>query len=317
MVVYFKIKMKKLLILIYMGLCFISCSKAQNEKEPAMKEYQAKDIIKLINKGKPVLFANAIIKGDLNFSDVDDVDMIAPTTFVAHISSSIYFQSCVFLGEVKGYGQKTISGKNLPIKNRFERDVHFMDCDFRKNVDFSEAEFYASVSFDKTVFRGEALLNNILCIGEKNKWWEMEADSTFMMCGATFRGDLNMMDAKFKQEVSFQGLTINNLQISNLYTAGRFDLSLSTINGFFIFNYGTCEDITSLAFSKFAGRVDIVGTTFNAECDMEESAFYGNVKFDRTNFKGGIKTNETHFLLSPKREGTLFKNDSIPSFNAF
>lgn len=300
-----------------MGLCFVSCSKAQNEREAAMKEYQAKDITKLINKGKAVLFANAIIKGDLDFSAIDDVDMTTPTSFVAHVPTTIYFQSCVFLGEVKGYGEKQIGKKKVPVKTRFDRDVHFMDCDFRKKVDFSEAEFYAGIHLSKSVFRDEASFNNILSLGLKNQWWEIEADSTFMMCGANFRGDINMMDAKFNQDVSLQGITVNNMQISNLQAKKDFNLSTSNINGYFISNYASCGGNALLSFCRFSGRTDIIGSTFETGCDMERSLFYGEVKFNRSNFKEGLNTKDAHFLLTPRIEEAVFAKDSIPSFGKF
>lgn len=309
--------MRKLLIILCLGICSVSCTNAQGDKEPTMKEYQAKDIVKIINKGKPVLFVNAIIKGDLDLSDVEDTDMTGPNTFTAYVSNSIYFQSCVFLGDVKGNGYKDIKGKKIPVKVRFFRDVQFMDCDFRRNVDFNDAEFLASINLSKSAFRGEAQFNNILCMGQRNQWWEMEADSTFMMSGSTFRGDLNLMDAQFKQDVSLQGINVNNLQISNLQTGGGFDLSNSNINGFLLFNYGNCEGDVLLSFGNFWGRTDIIGTTFNEGCEMDKSLFYGNVKIDRSNFKHGLKTDEAHFLLSPNREGTLFPNDSVPAFNGF
>lgn len=317
MVVCFNKEMRKLLIILCLGICFVSCSKAQNGKESTMKEYQAKDITKLINKGKAVLFVNAIIKGDLDFSDIDDREMTAPNSFVAHVPSTIYFQSCVFLGDVKGNGYKEINGKKIPVKVRFTRDVQFMDCDFRKNVDFNDAEFQASANFSKSAFRGETQFNNILCMGHKNQWWELEADSTFMMCGSTFRGDLNLMDAQFKQDASLQGINVNNLQISNLKADGRLDLSNANINGFLLFNYGNCGDDVQLSFGKFDGRTDIIGTTFNGRCEMERSLFYGVVKLDRTAFKGGLNTEEAHFILTPNTEETSFVNDSIPSFMGF
>ena len=312
MVVCFNKEMRKLLIILCLGICFVSCSKAQNGKESTMKEYQAKDITKLINKGKAVLFVNAIIKGDLDFSDIDDREMTDPNSFVAHVPSTIYFQSCVFLGDVKGNGYTEINGKKIPVK-----DVQFMDCDFRKNVDFNDAEFQASANFSKSAFRGETQFNNILCMGHKNQWWELEADSTFMMCGSTFRGDLNLMDVQFKQDASLQGINVNNLQISNLKADGRLDLSNANINGFLLFNYGNCGDDVQLSFGKFDGRTDIIGTTFNGRCEMERSLFYGVVKLDRTAFKGGLNTEEAHFILTPNTEETSFANVSIPSFMGF
>ncbi len=309
--------MKKLLLLILIGLGLVSCSQAQNGDNQKMKEYKAKEIIKMINKGENVLIANAIIKDDVDFTNVDDVDIASPALFTANVSCSIYFQSCVFLGSVKSKGYQEINKKRIPVRTRFSKEVNFMDCDFRNEVDFCDAEFQSSVHFNKSVFRGEAKFNNILSMGNKNQWWEIEADSTFSMCGSTFRGDLNMMDAKFNRDASLQGINVRNLQISNLSSAEILDLSNVNINGSLLFNYGNCEENVLLSFGKFDGRTDIIGTTFNGTCEMEKSLFYGRVKMERSVFKKGINTDDTHFLLLPQTDGASFANDSIPTFNGF
>lgn len=282
-----------------------------------MKEYKAKEIMKMVNKGENVLIVNAIIKDDLDFSTSKEMDIASPALFTANISGSIYFQSCVFLGMVKSSGSHEISGKKIPVKARFSKEVNFMDCDFREEVDFSDAEFQSTIHFNKSVFRGEALFNNMLIMGNKNQWWEIEADSTFMMSGSTFRGDLNMIDAQFKNDASLQGINVRNLQISNLSASGSLDLSNVSINGSLLFNYGTCEDNVLLSFGKFAGRTDIIGTTFNGTCEMEKSLFYGRVKLDRSNFSKGINAEDTHFLLTPATDGASFPNDSKPVFQGF
>lgn len=310
-------KIKKVLVLLSMGLSVISCSNAQGDAKVQTKEYTAKEIIKKINKGGNVLIANAIIKDDLSLFNVEDVELSAPNLFTANVTASIYFQSCVFLGDVKTSGEKEIKNRSVPVKTHFSNDVNFVDCDFRKKVDFSESEFERSISFCKSAFRGAANFNNMLCIGKQNQWWEIEADSTFRMCGTTFRGDVNMMDAKFKQEVSFQNTTFDKLQLSNMEANGEFDFANTVVNGEMLLNYATCDGNVLFSFGKFASRLDMIGSTFKGDFEMEKSLFYGRVKFNKTKFEKSVNTNASLFLITPEQEETQYSNDSIPSFEKF
>lgn len=309
--------LKKALILLSMGLLTTACGNAQGDGEKKLKEFNAKEIIKKINKGEKVVIANAIIKDDLILSDIDDADFTSAGLFTANINSPIYFQSCVFLGDVKAESTKKVGERNVPVISHFSKEVNFMDCDFRKAANFNESEFDRSVNFCKSVFRGPAEFNNMLCNGKQNQWWEIGADSTFMMCGTIFRGDVNMMDAKFKQGATFQNLTTNKLQISNMECEGDFDFSNATVHGDMLFNYATIEKEATLSFGKYDSRLDILSTTFKGNCDMERSLFYGKVKLSESNFEGGLNTQESLFLMKPDKEGTKFKEGSVPEFKRF
>lgn len=308
---------KKLLLIIGMGFLVFSCSNAQEKKEKSVKEYNAKEIIKLLNKGKEVVISNAIIKDDLFFSDVEDTDFTFPTGFTANVTVSIYFQSCVFMGDVKSVGKKKVGERNVDVKTHFRKDVTFMDCDFRKEVDFNESQFDRTINFSKTVFRGYTQFNDIYCLGKKNQWWELEADSSFMMCGASFLGDVNMMDAKFKKDASLQGFSVNNLQISNIEVEEAFDLSKADIKGYLICNYGQFNGDANLSFGRFLGRTDITNSTFKKGFEIEKSLFYGQVKLNKSVFSQKIATEQSHFMLLPETEETQYPQDSTASFNGF
>lgn len=159
--------LKKVIVLLTMGLFTASCGNAQSDGKNQTKEYAAKTIIKKLNKGEALLVANAIIKDDLILTEIDDVELSTPGQFTANIQGSIYFQSCVFLGSVKSEGFKEVNGRKVPVKSHFAKDVNFIDCDFRKDVDFSESEFERTVNFNNSVFRGNTEFNNMLCMGNK------------------------------------------------------------------------------------------------------------------------------------------------------
>lgn len=311
-------KLSKALLFLSMGLLTSSCGNAQGEAEKRTKEYNAKEIIKKINKGEKVVIANAIIKDDLLFSNIDDMDFTSSGQFSANINSPIFFQSCVFLGDVKAEGNKVVEKRSIPVKSHFSREVNFMDCDFRKDVDFSEAEFERGLNFCKSTFRGATEFNNMLCNGKQNQWWEITADSTFFMCGTIFRGDVNMMDATFKQGCTLQKFTVNNLQISNMECEGDYDFSNATINGEMLFNYATITGDATLSFGRYTSRLDILGSSFKGKCDLERSLFYGKAKFNKSLFEGEFNTKDAQFLMAPDYEESKFEGESNqPTFQSF
>ncbi len=286
---------RKVIVLLTMGLFTASCGNAQSDGKGQTKEYNAKAIIKKINKGEALLVANAIIKDDLILTEIDDVELSTPGQFTANIQGSIYFQSCVFLGAVKSEGFKEVNGRKVPVKSHFAKDVNFIDCDFRKDVDFSESEFERTVNFNNSIFRGNTEFNNMLCMGKQNQWWEISADSTFMMCGTIFRGNLNMMDAKFKQGATLQNLTVENFQLSNLESEGDFDLSNAKVKGEMLFNYAKCNSEVNLSNGRFDSRFDFIGASVQGKCDMGASLFRGNVKTNDSQFAGGCSTTGATF----------------------
>lgn len=308
---------RKVLLFLGLGLFTASCTNAQEDGKSQTKEYSAQEIIKKINKGKPLLIANAIIKDDLSFAAIDEVEFATPGQFTANVDAVIYFQSCVFLGNVTATGTKEVGNKKVPVKSHFAKDVNFIDCDFRKNVDFSESDFDRSLNFHKSVFRGVTEFNNMLCNGKQNQWWEIAADSTFRMCGTIFRGDINMMDAKFSQGASFQNLVVENLQMSNMAAEGEFDFSNATVKGDALFNYINCQSDASFAFGRYDSRVDINGATFAGKCDMERSLFHGMVKLNRTKFEKGLHAEEAQFMLKPQTEETQCGEGTPLSFKKF
>lgn len=288
--------LKKVIVLLTMGLFTASCGNAQSDGKNQTKEYAAKTIIKKLNKGEALLVANAIIKDDLIFTEINDVELSTPGQFTANIQGSIYFQSCVFLGSVKSEGFKEVNGRKVPVKSHFAKDVNFIDCDFRKDVDFSESEFERTVNFNNSVFRGNTEFNNMLCMGKQNQWWEISADSIFMMCGTIFRGDLNMMDANFKQGATLQNLTVENFQLSNLKSEGDFDFSNAKVKGEMLFNYAKCAGEVNLSNGRFDSRFDFIGASVQGKCDMGASLFRGNVKTNDSQFAGGCQTTGATFI---------------------
>ncbi len=301
-----------------MGLLAFSCTNAQEkEGESVVKEYSAKEIIKIINKGKEVIISNAIIKDDLIFSEVEDTDFTSLAGFTANVNVNIFFQGCVFMGDVKSVGKKKVKEKKINVKTRFGKDVNFTDCDFRKNVDFSEAEFSHTVNFAKSIFRGHTQFNNIYCLGQQNQWWEIEADSTFLMCNSTFLGNVNMMDAKFQREFTLQGLSINNLQISNIIVEEKFDFSLANVQGYLICNYGQFNGDAILSYGRFLGRADITNSHFHQDFEIKKSLFYGLVKLNKTTFSKKISTEQSHFMTPPDTEGIQYQENNAPDFGKF
>ena len=156
-----EVTMRKLMCFSF-GILFISsfanCSNAQNRREEAtqLKEMKSEKVVRNIEKGKAIAFVNTIFEGDLDLSQTGEpfVSSISHTTTEIH--QDIFFYNCVFLGNVSTNG-KLEDGKTK-CRTRFNGNVCFSECDFRKDVDFSDAEVKGNLSFEKSKFHAKTSL---------------------------------------------------------------------------------------------------------------------------------------------------------------
>ncbi len=291
----------------------LACSNAQSkDKSVGVKEMNASEIIRLIDKGKNVSIVNAIIYDDLDFTTVEDMSVTAPNEVVVNVPVHIYFQGCVFMGRVTTCEDLMKDGKPTGLRKKvhFKGEVCFFDCDFRKELKFDESEVDGNINFTKTVFNEVSSFNHILVNGTQSQFVNINANKKFMFVYNTIRGNVTFMDAQFKESVNFSGLDIRDLIFNNVKTQGRLDISESTLHGIFQYNYGECGGDASFAFSKFLDRVSINDTKFEGEVSLERSHFFGKVKMNRSSFDKLVVTDALFFEEPEMKE--VVKKDEDP-----
>lgn len=298
------------------SLFFFSCSNVHSkDANKELKELKSSEIIKSIDKGKDVVILNAIIYDDLDFSSIKKVAVSGPRQATADVNVHLYFQDCVFMGNVTTIGSITNDNNKVVAKKhtRFGGDVCFFNCDFRKEANFNESIFANNVVFTKTVFNGKASFNHILVNGTSCAMNEIQANDKFEFVIPTIRGDVSFMDAQFAKSANFSGCRVNDLILNNVQFEDRLDLSNAIIDGMFQFNYGKCEGDCQLSFSRFMDAVNILQTTFNGDFSMERSLFFGGVKLNRSSFAKKVNTEGSSFYMTPETEDV--KTVEIMNFN--
>lgn len=300
-------KRMRLSIMLTLGLVLLlSCSSVQSKENVGeLTEVEASKIIKKLSKGEDIVLINSIIKGDLDFTELSDYTQLSsPTQLTTTISQTIYFQNCVFMGKVVAH-DKSLHGKDnqkqyVYEKVHFKNSVVFFDCDFRDIVNFNESTFDRGLDFNQAAFREKVTFNHISTLGLQNQFVNIIAEKSFQMISSSFVGNLNFKGAKFSDEVNFQGITVCDLQMSNIEVQKEVSLSNASFMGNLYFNYVTCGNTVSFAFSRYLGRVDILQCQFNGDVSMERALFYGQVRFNRSKFEKDIQLVDSRFFLEPE-----------------
>lgn len=297
----------RLIILLFISIgTLFACTSAQSQESLGdLKEVEASKILKKIAKGEDVVLINSIILGDLNLTNLDDLSQLSsPTQLTTTISSTLYFQGCVFMGKVIAH-DKTLRGNDnqrqfVYEKVHFSNNVVFFDCDFRDTVNFNESTFDRGIDFNQAVFRNKVSFNHISTFGQQNQFINMVAEKSFQMIATSLNGDINFKGAKFMGEANFQELRVNDLQMSNAEFSEGFQLSNATLLGNLYFNYVKCNKNCSFSFSRYMGRFDMLQCSFGGNVSIERSYFYGKPRFNRTEFTSEVNFVDSRFFVEPE-----------------
>ncbi|MEE0997581.1 MAG: pentapeptide repeat-containing protein [Paludibacteraceae bacterium] len=281
--------MNRIYILITVCLLFLSCGSAQSDNQ---KEIKASDIIKLLGKGKDIQLHEMIVVGDLDFTTVHDGFMSSLTTIQTPVTQNIFFIDCVFMGNVTTCGSYLKLSKNV----WFEKNVSFVSCDFRKDLNFSNSTIMGQVSFAKSIFRGNAKLENMTVHGKANSFCEIEAEKDFSMAQSDFRGDVNFMDAKFGGSVLFQYFRGFSFQFNNVSCADRLDLSNMTISENAYLNYLKCTKDATLSFTKIYGNADFLQGNYRGVADYTGLSVLGKARFNDSQYRDSVAFVDTMFI---------------------
>ena len=187
------------------------------------------EIIKNLASGKAMKIKGAVIDGDLDFNKIESM----------RTNGNIYFEKCVFKGNVKAEGV------------RFDGNVVFFASEFQKDVDFQNVSIFGTVNFSKSIFKGKAIFANSAVWAKNSYFCEMKAHDRFSLEGSDFHGDLSLMDSEFSDDFSLQEtFVLGNLQGSNTKFNGGTDFSKLSVLRRTIFKYATFKNEPNFSNSK-------------------------------------------------------------------
>lgn len=171
----------------------------------AQSTIRADEVIDKINRGKNVYYKDVIIKGDLDFTKINDTDREDTNVFRSYVNSSITFIDCTLNGEVIAYKKSN----QYYYKTMFQRNVTFKDTKFKDVVNFRAAQFTGIISFSGSVFNENVSFRNAQCIGYANfKSTEFNNYANFK--NVQFIGKADFNNVAFDEDYSFSGATLWN-----------------------------------------------------------------------------------------------------------
>ncbi len=252
----------KLHKIILIGLCLFvsSCSQAEQ------KEVKAKDLLKVLQKGKSIEVANLIILDDLDFTTLENEQMLSSSQLQEVVSQNVYFYNCIFMGKVTTSGTKSISSAQVQKQMKFEQNFVFQNCDFRGDVNFDNTIVQGQFSLQKSKFRQSTSCNNMMIWGKDTYLSEIEAEQPFHMIYCTFLGNVYLNDATFLEKVSMQESTIHGKFVANNVKAAKavaFDML--SVRGRALFNYAEMKDFALFSGARFFDDAEFIKPDFGAQ----------------------------------------------------
>ncbi|MCB0706825.1 MAG: pentapeptide repeat-containing protein [Saprospiraceae bacterium] len=254
----------------------------------------AEQILKMLEKGKPLIFENAVIQDDLFFADgLNRFDFSGEVTSTL-LDQPVVFSNCRFKGKV--FAQRPDETGKLRNKMTwsrivrfqncsFEADVSFVGCQFQSDCNFSGSTFEATANFDNTSFHGIALFQSCQFLDQ------------LFMSNAFFLRDLVMSKSNFKGQSAFQG---NQYQSAAQFTEAVFqdyaDFSNQDFRSGAYFTYSQFQGRCTFGYSRFLGAADFNRLRFAENASFEACTFFGRARFNGSEYRKILELKESRHL---------------------
>ena len=127
----------------------------------AQKEVSAAEIVSLVNHGKPLVYENVIINGEIDLSNSSGSTITGKypengkTVYVLSnfVKQPVTFKHCTFRGDITFCRKDESANSKKEYRVEFTKDVIFHDCVFEKKVDFELTNFDKGISFAGSTFK--------------------------------------------------------------------------------------------------------------------------------------------------------------------
>jgi hypothetical protein len=220
------------------------CSAQTLQGNAGSREIQAEEILKRINTGKHIYVDSCIVWGDLDFTQIDNRNTIAPSMQQAYVEQSVTFIGCVFTGKVSAFDAATAT------RVVFAHNLSFVRCDFRDEVNFTESVVEGNLFLTGSIFRKKANWQAAYFKHKKAYFNETKFESEALFQNTVFAGDLSFMDAVFDSTAAFQKAAAAGLMMfANVKFNGYVDFSYASA-GESVFNYAVFGQRNDFSYSR-------------------------------------------------------------------
>jgi hypothetical protein len=260
--------MKNALILIGTAVLFLSCFSSQKTQD-APSTITAREIIKQINQGKNISVKNKTIIGDLDFTKIPAKHQIAEYAFKIEIKTPIYFDNCVFEGNIVGFRQDSMDSYICS----FASDVVFSNSRIKGSVDWSHNRFKAFFTFSNNLIESDFNASNAIYHDEvqlSKSIFEKDLFLTFTL----FQQRSNMMDMKVMGKTYLQGSVYKQQSLwSNSIFDQYVDMSKVTVQHSLFLDHCKFNHQLHISGSHFWGYVNISTAQFEDVLTIRTSTF--------------------------------------------
>lgn len=225
----------------------------------------ASEIIKMINAGQNVSLDNTTVRGNLDFTKLDNMREVGSDNkrkeYRSEVRVLLRFTECTFTGKVQAYISSEGNWndvKSEPLYNAdFNENVSFEGCTFEEDALFKYSEFEGPVSFENCEFKDNALF----------KYTKFEKPADFS--GVRFR------NADFKYTEFSDGVTFANARFRDdaVFKYTELHRNVSFAGAIF-------EAEANFKYIKFPSGTNLTNTSFGRYTDFKYATL-GGKKFSR------------------------------------
>jgi hypothetical protein len=281
--------MKTTLYILLPLLLFILCCSSASKK-PSSGSWTGEQIIEALNQGKNIHIKGAEIKGDIDFTKLKDRKSSGIQTGYTHITSSILFDSCTFLGKIIAQS----INNNVYEVCRFEKPVQFYKCHFKSEINLSNAIFFDDFLLSESIveqhMQMKAARFGQTCSVYKTHFLgefemqECQMKGSFQAMGLEVGGTFNM------QQSDFQG----DAQFSEAEIWGYWDASLCFFRKGAFFNYMNCHKALDFTSASFYHRFEILQSTIEGALKLNNVWIQKALLWKSTSVNGPVSLEGAH-----------------------
>lgn len=285
--------MKKPIISVLLTfLLFTGCKADTSEK--INNGISSNQIIKTIDKGKPVLVSGMIITDDLNFAEIKNQIVFSSSQRIANVDVPVTFINCIFMGKVNTNGKKD----NSQVNTHFKGSITFEACDFRADAVFDNMIVDGMANFTGAIFREKALFNNVTFKGRQTYFTAFTSEKLFSMQESKIEGAIDFFKGIVTGRLSFQSTDFwGEARFSDLDCNGKSEFSLTNFRSDALFTYANFGNEFRMSNTTVTGRLDMISVDFQTNAWLTNAVFNGKVNFTKTKAKANFDLSGSLFVL--------------------
>jgi hypothetical protein len=250
-------------IVLSLASCYTSYNEAEHEG------IEAREVLQLISRDQAVILKGKTIKGDLDFTKIDRSFPVSEHASQVEITSPLYFQNCVFEGQVIGFKR----GESHSAFLRFHSNLVFINCIFEGKLDLSHARFNGIFTLSGSEVKGEFNISNATFLDESTLRATNFKDD-IKLSYTTFYQTSNCMDLEVGGKTYLQGAHyFKDVLWSNSIFSDYVDISKLTSASTFTLDHCKFNGPLFLSGSHFWNILNLSSCSFNDEVTIRTCVF--------------------------------------------